>query len=165
MAEAVAFQYRIRPQDRTLSLTIALDGKRGPPVRRLPKDVELVEQAAPPPPKLEPQCVNCGAVATLKCSACAAVGGVAGARPQRGAGWRGRVAKVLVGNGRGRYGCGEGKRAELGAFGGVRGRSTVAVEASGARHTRDRADRAFALATARRSGGRYTSPCAAIGRR
>ena len=56
-------------------LTIALDGKRGPPVRRLPKDVELVEQAAPPPPKLEPQCVNCGAVATLKCSACAAVGG------------------------------------------------------------------------------------------
>ena len=53
-------------------LTIALDGKRGPPVRRLPKDVELVEQAAPPPPKLEPQCVNCGAVATLKCSACAA---------------------------------------------------------------------------------------------
>ena len=54
-------------------LTIALDGKRGPPVRRLPKDVELVEQAAPPPPKLEPQCVNCGAVATLKCSACAAV--------------------------------------------------------------------------------------------
>ena len=63
-------------------LTIALDGKRGPPVRRLPKDVELVEQAAPPPPKLEPQCVNCGAVATLKCSACAAVGGVAGARPQ-----------------------------------------------------------------------------------
>ena len=26
-------------------LTIALDGKRGPPVRRLPKDVELVEQA------------------------------------------------------------------------------------------------------------------------
>ena len=62
-------------------LTIALDGKRGPPVRRLPKDVELVEQAAPPPPKLEPQCVNCGAVATLKCSACGAVGGVAGARP------------------------------------------------------------------------------------
>ena len=55
-------------------LTIALDGKRGPPVRRLPKDVELVEQAAPPPPKLEPQCVNCGAVATLKCSACASVG-------------------------------------------------------------------------------------------
>ena len=54
-------------------LTIALDGKRGPPVRRLPKDVELVEQAAPPPPKLEPQCVNCGGVATLKCSACAAV--------------------------------------------------------------------------------------------
>ena len=72
-------------------LTIALDGKRGPPVRRLPKDVELVEQAAPPPPKLEPQCVNCGAAATLKCSACAAVGGVAGARPRRGAGWRGRV--------------------------------------------------------------------------
>ena len=59
-------------------LTIALDGKRGPPVRRLPKDVELVEQAAPPPPKLEPQCVNCGAVATLKCSACAAVGGCCG---------------------------------------------------------------------------------------
>ena len=56
-------------------LTIALDGKRGPPVRRLPKDVELVEQAAPPPPKLEPQCVNCGAAATLKCSACGAVGG------------------------------------------------------------------------------------------
>ena len=49
-------------------LTIALDGKRGPPVRRLPKDVELVEQAAPPPPKLEPQCVNCGAVATLRLS-------------------------------------------------------------------------------------------------
>ena len=56
-------------------LTIALDGKPGPPVRRLPKDVELVEQAAPPPPKLEPQCVNCSAPATLKCSACAAVGG------------------------------------------------------------------------------------------
>ena len=54
-------------------LVIALDGKRGPPVRRLPKDVELVEQAAPPPPKLEPQCVNCGAAATLKCSACAPV--------------------------------------------------------------------------------------------
>ena len=62
-------------------LTIALDGKRGPPVRRLPKDVELVEQAAPPPPKLEPQCVNCGAVATLKCSACAAVGGCCGRAP------------------------------------------------------------------------------------
>merc|ERR1712147_612397 len=80
-------------------LTIALDGKRGPPVRRLPKDVELVEQAAPPPPKLEPQCVNCGAVATLRCSACGAVGG---ARPQGGAGWRGRVARALVGSGRGR---------------------------------------------------------------
>ena len=50
-------------------LTIALDNKRGPPVRRLPKDVELVEQAAPPPPKLEPACVNCGRVATLRCSA------------------------------------------------------------------------------------------------
>ena len=34
-------------------LVIALDGKRGPPVRRLAKDVELVEQEAPPPPKLE----------------------------------------------------------------------------------------------------------------
>ena len=56
-------------------LTIALDKKPEPPVRRLPKDVELVEQAAPPPPKLEPACVNCGKVATLKCSACAAVGG------------------------------------------------------------------------------------------
>ena len=56
-------------------LTISLDGKRGPPVRRLPKDVELVEQAAPPPPKLEPACVNCGKVAKQKCSACAAVGG------------------------------------------------------------------------------------------
>ena len=56
-------------------LTISLDKKPRPPVRRLPKDVELVEQAAPPPPKLEPACVNCGKVATLKCSACAAVGG------------------------------------------------------------------------------------------
>ena len=64
-------------------LTIALDGKRGPPVRRLPKDVELVEQAAPPPPKLEPQCVNCGAVATLKCSACAAVGERCGRAPSQ----------------------------------------------------------------------------------
>ena len=53
-------------------LVIALDGKRGPPVRRLAKDVELVEREAPPPPKLEAACVNCGAVATLKCSACAA---------------------------------------------------------------------------------------------
>ena len=34
-------------------LVIALDGKRGPPVRRLAKDVELVEREAPPPPKLE----------------------------------------------------------------------------------------------------------------
>ena len=65
-------------------LTIALDGKRGPPVRRLPKDVELVEQAAPPPPKLEPQCELCGAVATLKCSACAAVRGVLRARGRSG---------------------------------------------------------------------------------
>ena len=56
-------------------LTISLDKKPRPPVRRLPKDVELVEQAAPPPPKLEPACVNCGKVATLRCSACAAVGG------------------------------------------------------------------------------------------
>ena len=59
-------------------LTIALDKKPHPPVRRLPKDVELVEQAAPPPPKLEPACVNCGKVATLKCSACAALGRAAG---------------------------------------------------------------------------------------
>ena len=50
-------------------LTISLDGKRRPAVRRLPKDVELVEQVAPPPPKLEPACVNCGKVATLRCSA------------------------------------------------------------------------------------------------
>ena len=50
-------------------LTISLDKKPRPPVRRLPKDVELVEQAAPPPPKLEPACVNCGRVATLRCSA------------------------------------------------------------------------------------------------
>ena len=86
-------------------LTIALDGKRGPPVRRLPKDVELVEQAAPPPPKLEPQCVNCGAVATLKCSACGAVTGRCGARPEhRVVGLRVRVAKALVGSGRGRWG-------------------------------------------------------------
>ena len=56
-------------------LTISLDGKRRPAVCRLPKDVELVEQVAPPPPKLEPACVNCGRVATLRCSACAAVGG------------------------------------------------------------------------------------------
>ena len=56
-------------------LTIALDKKPRPLVRRLPKDVELVEQAAPPPPKLEPACVNCGKVATLRCSACAAVAG------------------------------------------------------------------------------------------
>ena len=67
-------------------LTIALDGKRGPPVRRLPKDVELVEQAAPPPPKLEPQCVNCSAPATLKCSACAAVGGCCGRAAAAGSG-------------------------------------------------------------------------------
>ena len=45
-------------------LTIALDKKPHPAVRRLPKDVELVEQAAPPPPKLEPACVNCGRAAT-----------------------------------------------------------------------------------------------------
>ena len=61
-------------------LTISLDKKPRPPVRRLPKDVELVEQAAPPPPKLEPACVNCGRVATLKCSACAPVGGRCDAR-------------------------------------------------------------------------------------
>ena len=54
-------------------LVIALDGKRGPPVRRLAKDVELVERDAPPPPKLEPACVNCGAVARQKCSACGTV--------------------------------------------------------------------------------------------
>ena len=107
-------------------LTIALDGKRGPPVRRLPKDVELVEQAAPPPPKLEPQCVNCGAVATLKCSACAAVGECWGARPQRGAGWKGRVAKALVGSGRGRWGVWGGRAGGCGAFGRVRGRNAVA---------------------------------------
>ena len=55
-------------------LVIALDGKRGPPVRRLAKDVELVEREAPPPPKLEAACVNCGAVARLKCTKCGAVG-------------------------------------------------------------------------------------------
>jgi hypothetical protein len=33
-------------------LVIALDGKRGPPVRRLAKDVILLEQDPPPPPKL-----------------------------------------------------------------------------------------------------------------
>ena len=54
-------------------LVIALDGKRGPPVRRLAKDVELVEREPPPPPKLEPSCVNCGAVARLKCTKCGAV--------------------------------------------------------------------------------------------
>ena len=54
-------------------LVIALDGKRGPPVRRLAKDVELVEREAPPPPKLEAACVNCGAVARLKCTKCGAV--------------------------------------------------------------------------------------------
>ena len=31
-------------------LTISLDKKPHPPVRRMPKDVELVEQAAPPTP-------------------------------------------------------------------------------------------------------------------
>ena len=55
-------------------LVIALDGKRGPPVRRLAKDVELVEREAPPPPKLEAACVNCGGVARLKCTKCGAVG-------------------------------------------------------------------------------------------
>ena len=54
-------------------LVIALDGRRGPPVRRLAKDVELVEPEAPPPPKLEAACVNCGAVARLKCTKCGAV--------------------------------------------------------------------------------------------
>merc|ERR1719454_2700768 len=43
-----------------------------PPVRRLAKDVELVEREAPPPPKLEAACVNCGAVARLKCTKCGA---------------------------------------------------------------------------------------------
>ena len=69
-------------------LTISLDKKPRPPVRRLPKDVELVEQAAPPPPKLEPACVNCGKVATLRCSACAAVGG--------GVATRARAARLRV---------------------------------------------------------------------
>merc|ERR550514_751092 len=49
-----------------------LVGKRGPPVRRLAKDVELVEREAPPPPNLEAACVNCGAVARLKCTKCGA---------------------------------------------------------------------------------------------
>ena len=67
-------------------LVIALDGKRGPPVRRLAKDVELVEREAPPPPKLEAACVNCGAVARLKCTKCGAVcwGVGRGAAAQRG---------------------------------------------------------------------------------
>ena len=98
-------------------LTIALDGKRGPPVRRLPKDVELVEQAAPPPPKLEPQCVNCGAVATLKCTACGAVGGCCGrAESDRRGYLRGRVAKASVKGGR--WGCGDGAWAVAGRLGG-----------------------------------------------
>ena len=77
-------------------LVIALDGKRGPPVRRLAKDVELVEREAPPPPKLEAACVNCGAVARLKCTKCGAVcwGVGAARRPSAGGvaggsvGWR-----------------------------------------------------------------------------
>ena len=85
-------------------LTIALDGKRGPPVRRLPKDVELVEQAAPPPPKLEPQCVNCGAVATLKCSACAAVW-ASRARGERLPWLAARSCREALGSRRGRWGC------------------------------------------------------------
>ena len=104
-------------------LTIALDGKRGPPVRRLPKDVELVEQAAPPPPKLEPQCVNCGAVATLKCSACAPVWALRARAPRNCLGSsRVRAAKTLLGSGRGRWGGG----GRLRGVGRVCGRGAVA---------------------------------------
>ena len=100
-------------------LTIALDGKRGPPVRRLPKDVELVEQAAPPPPKLEPQCVNCGAAATLKCSACAAVVGVLRARGRGGEGSGGGALRVRWWGVGGVGGvCGEGGRTVAGRLGG-----------------------------------------------
>ena len=78
-------------------LVIALDGKRGPPVRRLAKDVELVEREAPPPPKLEAACVNCGAVARLKCTKCGAVcwgvGRDAAAQRARGRWWVGWVAE------------------------------------------------------------------------
>ena len=78
-------------------LVIALDGKRGPPVRRLAKDVELVEREAPPPPKLEAACVNCGAVARLKCTKCGAVcwgvGGGAVVQGARGGWWVGWVAE------------------------------------------------------------------------
>ena len=77
-------------------LVIALDGKRGPPVRRLAKDVELVEREAGPPPKLEAACVNCGAVARLKCTKCGAVcWGV-------GAAWR-HSAREVAGGSVGRY--------------------------------------------------------------
>ena len=84
-------------------LVIALDGKRGPPVRRLAKDVELVEREPPPPPKLEAACVNCGAVARLKCTKCGAVcwGVVRGAAAQRARGgwWVGWAAEGGVGAG------------------------------------------------------------------
>ena len=145
-------------------LTIALDGKRGPPVRRLPKDVELVEQAAPPPPKLEPQCVNCGAVATLKCSACAAVGGaLRGARPRSD--WLGRAGVLR----RRWWGVGGVGRVRGARAGGCVGRercpALLRAAVRGELTLWDRAAPAFARGSARRSGGRYTSRCAAIGRR
>ena len=72
-------------------LVIALDGKRSPPVRRLAKDVELVEREPPPPPKLEPACAICGAAARLKCTKCGAVGGAMRARPAAAGWWGGWV--------------------------------------------------------------------------
>ena len=109
-------------------LTISLDKKPRPPVRRLPKDVELVEQAAPPPPKLEPACVNCGRVAKQKCSACGtAVGGrrwgaeLSGGRAAgRGREGGGCVARGSVGSGGGRWGVRGGRAGAGGAFGSAR---------------------------------------------
>merc|ERR1712167_254056 len=106
-------------------LVIALDGKRGPPVRRLAKDVELVEREAPPPPKLEAACVNCGAVARLKCTKCGAV--------CWGVGW-GAAAQ------RGRGRCCVGWAAEGGGGGrALAGRSAVGRGALGARGVATRA--------------------------
>ena len=152
-------------------LTISLDKKPRPAVRRLPKDVELVEQAAPPPPKLEPACVNCGRVATLKCSACAAVGGRrwgAGRGARGGAGSRGgRVRCEGVG---GEWGGSVGGAGREG--GGGRGvwerarRNAVGrLRAAGARKRWDCAGRVYARGSARWSGGRCTSRCAGSGRR
>merc|ERR1712167_435673 len=137
-------------------LVIALDGKRGPPVRRLAKDVELVEREAPPPPKLEAACVNCGAVARLKCTKCGAVcwgvGRDAVVQRVRRCWWVGWVAE---GGGGGRALAGRER-------GGSRGVGSACV-ATRARNPGDCVARVCALASAPWTAGRCTRRCAGSG--